>query len=182
MPTLNDLKKEQIELLDELYWMDEQDNEEKDYLDKKLSTLYLSVESKLNFLSGLLREARDISDARAEALDRAKARLKTSENVQKRLNDFIKLQMQSFGIKKIKGDLCNITLCEGRERTVLLWDEKERYEFVDFNYSTYLPEDCCEVIEVTGAKIDRKALLQHLQNGETFPGVELVKEPYLLVK
>jgi len=179
MATINDLNKEQQELLAQLYWQEE-GSDEAEQIKVDLNKIYGSVEQKLKFLSGLLREAKDLTEARKEAVKRAQARAKTAANVEARLEDFIKSAMEQFGIKKVEGDACNITWVAGRESVALAGSKTMSITHeIGFDCNN-LPYDCYEAILVHRPKKD--AIKQHLDAGDEFDGVELVKTPYLLVK
>ena len=179
MPTLYELSQQQQELHDTLYWLDSNDESAVD-IQIDLDHIYGSVEYKLKFLSTLLLEAKAITAARKEIVKNDQARLKTSENAEERLREFIKAQMEIFDIKKIQGDHCNITLCAGRESVALEGSEKKSYiAEVGFD-CTKLPYDCYEVVTVMRPNSD--AIKAHIENGELLQGAELVKKHYLLVK
>jgi len=179
MTTLYELSIQQQDLLDKLYWLDSGDEEAVD-IEADLEKIYGSVEYKLNFLSTLLLEAKTLTENRKAAVKKAQDRLKTSENAEARLKEFIKTQMEVFDIKKIAGEHCNISYCAGRESVSLDGSEKKSYSAeVGFDCSN-LPEDCYEVVTVMIPKKDN--IKAHLENGEVIQGAEIVKKPYLLVK
>jgi len=178
MATINDLNKEQQELLAQLYWQEE-GSDEAEQIHVDLNKIYGSVEQKLKFLSGLLREAKDMTEARKEAVKRAQARAKTAANVEARLEDFIKSAMEQFGIKKVEGDVCSITWSAGRESVYL--------EGSDIKSITYeagdcknLPIDCYDSLTILRPRKDK--IKEYLDAGNEYDGVELVRTPYLLVK
>lgn len=179
MATVYELNKEQQELLARLYW-EEEDSEETIRLQVDLDKIYGSVEQKLRFLSSLLIEAHAVADARKLAVDRAKRRAVTAANVEARLEDFIKATMEQFGIKKVEGELCNVTWCAGRESVKLDGSNVKSITYEDGFDCRNLPYDCYEAVTVLRPKKD--AIKKHLQDGDDLDGVELVKTPYLMVK
>lgn len=179
MATINELNQEQQELLARLYW-EEEGSEEDGIIKIKLSEIKLSVEAKLKFLSGILREAKDLTEARQEAAKRAQARAKSAENVENRLNEFIKQTMEDFGIKKVSGDLCNITYCDGRESIELIGSEKKSITYEAGYDCLNLPDDCYEAFTVLRPIADK--IKEHLRDGEYIKDATIVKKPYLLVK
>lgn len=179
MPTLYELSQQQQELLDKLYWLDSGDDEAAD-INADIEKIYGSVEYKLRFLSTVLLEAKALTDARKDAVKRAQARLKTSENAEERLVEFIKLQMEIFDIKKIQGDHCNITWVAGRESVQLEGSDKKSIYYEAGYDCLKLPDDCFEAVTVM--KPIAAKIKEHLEAGEDIAGASIVKKPYLLVK
>jgi len=179
MATINDLNKEQQELLAQLYWESE-GSEEAEQIQVDLNKIYGSVEQKLKFLSSVLREAKDLTEARKEAVKRAQARARTAANVEARLEDFIKAAMEQFGIKKVEGDVCNITWSAGRESVALAGSDVKSITYEAGFDCVKLPPDCYEAFTVL--RPCKAEIKKHLDAGDEFDGVELVKTPYLLVK
>ena len=165
MPTIYELKSEQQELLDALFF--EEDNEE---IQKAINNIYGTVEGKLRYLSTVLLEARALEEARKEAVKKAQGRAKIAEAAVDRLKGFILQTMQDFDIKKIEGEHCSIRLDAGRESV----SYAENFD------QMILPDDCIELVTTTKTLGDK--VKEHLKSGEEIPGVSLIKKPFILVK
>lgn len=130
MNTIFDLSQEKQEILDQLFWLD--DDEE---LVNMLESIDHKIERKLVYCTDLLAETRGIVAIKKTALDEAKKRLdkqlKQAERAEARLVEFIKNSMLRSGFKKINGNIINITLVKTSD---IEFDH-------DFDYSV-LPEEC----------------------------------------
>lgn len=162
-----ELTQKQIEILDALFWLDENDEEdakEIEYLNKKLSEIQGSAENTIKFLSGIWLETRAIAAQRKEAKQRAERRLKIAENAEERIKNVILNIMQTFDIKKVSGDLCDV-------RTQL---SPGSVSYEDgFNIDS-LPDDCIKIIPEEHKAIAAE-VKKHLDAGEEIPGVSIVK-------
>lgn len=165
MPTIYELKAEQQELLDALFF--EEDNHE---IQARIDAIYGTVEAKLRYLSTVLLEARALEEERKEAVKKAQGRAKIAEAAIDRLKEFICSTMQHFELKKIEGEHCSIRLDAGRESISYASD------FDQMN----LPDDCIELVTTTKTLTDK--VKKHLKDGEEIPGVSLVKKPFIVVK
>lgn len=167
MSKIYQLTEDQRDILDRLYFLDENDEEdvkEIEYLNKKLSEIHVSAERTIEFLSGIWLETRAINAQRKEAKQRAERRLKTAENAEERIKNRILTIMETFDIKKVSGDLCDIRmqLSPGS----IVYDES-------FNVDL-LPSYCVKVIPEERKPIAAE-VKKYLEDGESIPGVSIVK-------
>lgn len=106
--TIFSLSDEKRELLDLLFWSDDQD------IIIRLNEIDGKIQRKLEYCADLLVETRAIIAVRKAALDEAKKRLernlKQAERAEEHLKSFIKDGMELSGLTKIQGDLTKITL------------------------------------------------------------------------
>jgi len=158
-----ELKKQQQELLDELYWVEE--GSEKDILESRLQFIEGSVERKLSFLTSVLAESIALSQLSTEAKKIAAERLERKEAQAKRaelkLREFILSVMKDFDIKSVKGDILNISRYE-RDAVI---------QMPDFDIDK-LPSNLVKVIKV----IDKTAINEEFKHGAGVDGFELVKK------
>jgi hypothetical protein len=109
-----ELKQQQQELLDELYWL--QNEEEADILKSKLEQIEGSIERKLSFLSDVLAEsialAQLATEARKIASERLERKEKQAKRAEEKLREFILSVMKDFDIKSVKGDILNVSRYE----------------------------------------------------------------------
>ena len=171
MAKIYELKIEQQDLLDKLFWIPEGDEEEVS-IQRELDKIQGTIERKLEFLSGVLLEATAIKNAKVDAVRKMQIGIKTAENAENRLKAFILETMSDFEIKKVFGSMCNVTLCAGRES--LNYAE-------DFD-PVLLPSDCYNIDIITEINPIADVIKEHINNGEEIPGVSIIKKPYLLVK
>jgi len=169
MAKIYELKAEQQDLLDKLFWIPEGDEEEVS-IQRELDKIQGTIERKLEFLSSVLLEATAIKNAKVDAVRKMQIGIKTAENAENRLKAFILETMSDFEIKKVFGSMCNVTLCAGRESL----DYAEDFDPV------LLPNDCYNI--KTEIKPIADVIKEHINNGEEIPGVSIIKKPYLLVK
>jgi hypothetical protein len=168
MITIYDLSIEQQDILDDLFW---EDNEEaKVRLQWKLSNIYGTVEQKIKCLTGILIETKAIENARKESVLNSQRRLKTAENAHNRIKQFILDAMVEFNIKRVDGELCGVTHYLSAGSVV--------FE-PGFNYQS-LPAECKKVIpeSIEPIKSEVKKLLLE---GEEIPGVMIVKNEILRI-
>lgn len=168
--SLYELSQQQQEILDYLYFLNlDEDSQERNFFNAKLNQIRGSAESKVEFLSTLLLESKQISEARREAEKRATKRKKVSENIESRLRDKILEVMQTFNIKKVEGQFANVSR----------YQMKKLCNMDNFDVTT-LPDDLKIVIpqEILPIKI---AILNRLKDGEEFEGLYLVETDCLRV-
>lgn len=165
MPTIYELKQQQQELLDALFF--EEDDHE---IQARIDAIYGTVEAKLRYLSTVLLEARALENERKEAVKKAQGRAKIAEAATDRIKEFICSTMQHFELEKIEGEHCSIRLDAGRESISYAED------FDPFN----MPYDCIEIVTTTKTLTNK--IKEHLKNGGDCPGVMLVKKPFIVVK
>lgn len=164
MATIYQLTQEQRQLLDAIFW-DEEDIESINRLD----SIGKEISSKLAYVSSIYAEAMAHTVVAKAALDEARDRLdkqyKAALRTELRLKDFIRNSMINSGIRKINGDIVNVTVVDHNKMVI--------------TDNAVLPDDCYEII--TETKILKKVVLDHVKNGEEIEGVYMVSEPYLRV-
>jgi outer membrane protein assembly factor BamA len=169
MSTVYELKQEQQELLDRIYWLDEDDTEA-DIIKRQLEQIEGSVERKLAYLTSVLAEAIAVSRVTTEARKEAQARLELKEKRAKRAEDklrqFILQTMQDFSISKVEGDILNVSQYE-RDSLIMP-------DFVFWN--KLAPEFKRQKLE-----LDKKAINDFLKNGGELEGFSLEKKPCLRI-
>lgn len=167
MSTIYDLNKEQSQLLDALFW--EEDNE---LIQQQLNNVTGQIEKKLAFLTTILAETRaDIETKKAalkEAKDRLEKQVKRSERAELRLKEFIRNAMLESGIKKIEGDIMTVIVVNHDK--LLLADN---FDAIKSN----MPNQFLTI--VTETKIDKRGLLGYLKEGNEVDGAFVVNEPFL---
>jgi hypothetical protein len=164
-----DLKQQQQELLDSLYWIAE-DNEEADVIKRHLLVIEGTIERKLSFLSDVLAESIALSQLAterrkiaAERLDRKEAQAKRAEE---KLREFILSVMHDFDIKKVEGDILNISRYE-RDAVV---------QIQNFDIDN-LPRFFVKVTKT----VDKTAVNNEFKAGGHVNGFELVKKDCLRI-
>lgn len=162
MSEIYDLSIKQLEILDMLFWED--DEQEIERLNKKLHEIQGSAENTVRFLSEILLETRAVKEARKEAKQKAEKRLKTAENAEQRLRDRILQIMQTFDIKKVYGDLCDI-----RQQA----NPVSVQYAVDFDPKS-LPAQCINIVPAQYKPIASE-VKKLIESGEYVPGVELIQ-------
>jgi len=166
--TVYDLKQQQQELLDELYWVEE--GSEKDILESRLQFIEGSVERKLSFLTSVLAESIALSQLATErrkiAQERLERKEKQSKRAEEKLREFILSVMRDFGIKSVKGDILNVSQYE---RDVVI-------QLQNFDIDK-LPSNLVKVTKV----IDKKAINEEFKHGSGVDGFELVKKDCLRI-
>ncbi len=170
MAKINDLTQAQSEILDALFWLDtenEEDLKEIESLKKELLKIRGSATNTLEFLSGLLVESRAILAGREETKKRAERRRKTAEKAVERLTNVIEWMMHKFEIKKIALADCDLRL--QLSPGSLVYDPSINWQA--------LPADCYRV----EYKPDAAAIKAHLAAGEELPGVAVVKKESLRI-
>lgn len=163
MSRIHDLTQQQLELLDLLYFEDNEQEIER--LNKKLGEIKDSAENTIRFLSDILLETRAIKEARKEAKQKADKRLKTAENAEQRIKDRILQIMETFDVKKVDCELCDIRQQLSNPSVV--------YED-GFDYSK-LPASCVTVVPESIKPIAAE-VKKLLESGIELSGVELIRK------
>ena len=170
MTKINELTLEQTLLLDALFFMDENsedDAEEIARLKKALLKIRGDAYGTLEFLSGLLLESKALLAGREEVKKRAERRRKTAENACNRLTSVIEYMLRQFDIQKVDLDECSLRLQKSPGAV----------EFSDnFDYAT-LPHDCYK-LEFKPLKSEIKA---YLEAGAHIDGVSIVQKESLRI-
>lgn len=170
MTTIYNLKQEQQNLLDAFYWLDEGDAETEAHIKSQLQNIEGSVERKLIFLTGVLAEAIAVSRVTTEARKEAQARLELKEKRAKRaeekLREFILSVMTDFNIKKVEGDILNVSQYD---REALQINENIDIDEVPYDFIK------------TERELKKKEITAWLKTGETLEGFSLIKKPCLRI-
>ena len=169
MSTIYDLKQQQQELLDSLYWIPE-DGEEADVIKRHLLVIEGAIERKLSFLSDVLAESIALSQLATERRKIANERLERKEKQAKRaelkLREFILSVMVDFGIKSVKGDILSVSKYE-RDMVIQL----QNFDIDNLDYRFF---------KVTTA-IDKKMVNDAVKAGELVQGFDLIKKDCLRI-
>lgn len=171
MAKIHELNEQQTEILDRLFWLDENNAEDAAEIEKlkhDLLKIRGSAQQTLEFLSGLLLESRSILAGREETKKRAERRRKTAERSVERLTMVIERIMSQFKIDKIALADCDLRLQLSPGSLVydvplIVWED--------------LPKDCYSML----FKPNAEAIKAHLAAGEELPGVSLVKKENLRI-
>lgn len=173
MATITELKEDQQKIVDELFFLDpndEQDKEQIELLYAKLSALGGGVRRKIEFLSGILLEVELNESARKELLTKAQRRFKTAENAAERIRKIIKETMIEFGINKVSSDYSDIRIQDGRE--IVFIPEGYNLSKLPEYYVTYTPESYMP---------KKRELTKALKEGVEIEGLELVRGDKIMV-
>ena len=169
MSTIYDLKQAQQELLDSLYWIAE-DNEEADVIKRHLLVIEGTVERKLSFLSDVLAEsialAQLATERRKIAAERLERKEKQAIKAEEKLREFILSVMHDFDIKKVEGEILNISRYE-RDAVV---------QIQNFDIDN-LPRFFVKVTKT----VDKTAVNNEFKAGGHVNGFELVKKDCLRI-
>jgi hypothetical protein len=188
MTSFYDLKKQQEQFLEELFWADDEE-----YIQAQLRKIEGDVDKKLEYLTTILAEAETKLDVSKAALKSVQERLgKTVKRDEKVVNDlrtFILSVLVDFKKDSFKGSLLSIRhgLTPGKlEFTDSFNVDKLPLEFVEL-----IPEkweiDNKKVVEYFRASIyDKKAKKLHsdvtMVSDQILPGVMLVRKESLTVR
>lgn len=173
MAHIYELKEDQQKIVDELFFLDpndEADQEQIKLLDLKLANITGSIEHKLDFLVGILCEIEANESARKDLLAKVQKRLKTATNASERIRKLIKETMIEFGIKKISGDYADVRIQDGREIVFIPegYDCKKLPEY----YVNYIPESYTP---------KKRELTKALKEGIKIEGLELIRGEKIMV-
>lgn len=168
MSRINDLTTKQTELLDQIYFLDPDDEEDA----KELEQLYKSLERTRGDIAGMLEwlakikvEMKAVTEGRAEVARKATKRLRSAENAEKRMGEFILNIMINNDIKKVNGDTLDI-------RTQLSPGKLVYSGWFDVDS---LPDECIKIIPEQHVPVAAE-IARRLKEGFELDGVELVKE------
>ena len=171
MTKIYELDQQQSEILDRLYWLDEnseEDAEQVERLKKDLLKIRDSAENTVAFLSNILLESRAILEAREEVKRRAERRRKTAERSVERLTTIIEHILRKFELKKVVCESCDISIQKNPPSLVYA---------KDFDPAT-LPPDTFQVIY----KPLNKEIKAYMENGATFDGITLQQTESLRIR
>lgn len=171
MAKIYELTEQQNEILDQLFWLDDQDEEDAakiELLKKELLKIRGSAESTLEFLSKILLESRAILAAREESKRCSERRRKAAEKNVERLTNVCEHIMSKFDIKKISLEECDITLQMG----------PPGLEYAPNFDPSSLPTDCYKL----EYKPIAKEIKARIDDGEQFEGIMLVRRESLRVR
>ena len=164
--TIYELTQQQQELLDTLFF----DDENEELLLQQIAQIKGTVEHKLEYLSKILMEAKAVEASREDALARAETRYIQSTCATQRLKEFMRESMINFDIKRIKTDDCTVSIQKGRESVFVPegFDAKGLPE----NLRTHYPE------RFEPKKTDIKKLLNA---GDCIEGLSLIRGEDIMV-
>jgi hypothetical protein len=170
MTRIYKLNIQQQDILDRLYFLDE--NEEEDakeilLLKKDLLKIRGDASKTLEFLSGILLESKAILEAREEAKLRAERRRKTAQSSVDRLTGVIEYIMRQFEVQKFSTDLCDCRLQYG----------PPGLQYAEGFNAMFLPADCYKL----EYKPIASEIKKHIEAGEELEGVELVRKESLRI-
>lgn len=136
---------------------------ESDDLDEAIADTMEAIEGEfeekaksLKIVSDNIKSDIDILDAEIKRLQERK---KVAENRYKSMIEYLRLNMEFTGIKKIQHPLFTITLRAGRK-------------IVEIENEESLPDEC--VVVSTSVKPDKRRIEKLLKEGEDVPGAKLV--------
>jgi hypothetical protein len=155
-------------LLDQIYFFDpedEQDAEELERLYKSLERTRGDIANMLEWLAKIKVEMKAITEGRAEVARKATKRLRSAENAEKRMGDFILGIMINNDIKKVSGDILDI-------RTQLSPGKLVYANGFDVDS---LPDECIKIIPEQHVPVAAE-IARRLKDGAEFDGVTLIKE------
>jgi hypothetical protein len=173
MAYIHELKDDQQKIVDELFFLDPNDESDKEQIDllySKLANITGSVEHKLEFLVGILCEVEANESARKDLSDKAIKRLKTATNAAERIRKLIRETMIEFNIKKISGDYADVRIQDGREIVFIPegYDCKKLPDYyVKYEPETYTPK--------------KRELTKALKEGLLIEGLELIRGEKVMV-
>jgi hypothetical protein len=169
MSTIYDLKNQQQELLDSLYWIPEY-GEEADVIKRHLLVIEGTIERKLSFLTSVLAESMALAQLAKErkriALERLERKEKQAKRAEEKLREFILSVMHDFDIKKVDGEILNISRYE-RDAIV---------QIQNFDIDN-LPRFFVKVTKT----VDKTAVNNEFKAGGHVNGFELVKKDCLRI-
>lgn len=199
MSKIYDLTQEQHELINQIYWLDdsnEDDTVEIDILNKKLTKIRNSAEKTLEFLSKIYMELHYTLTERVDEENRLKELVKTANARTKRQQlhvDRIKSVMlnicQTFDIKSLATNYCDIRMKTNPGRIV--YAENFDAENLPFDFYQNIPAHkeplTKELIEHLRLKIyDEKLKKMNpdilLVEDKNIPGVMLVRDQVVSIK
>jgi hypothetical protein len=164
MTSVYELKQQQQELIDSLYWIAE-DNEEADVIKRHLLVIEGTIERKLSFLSDVLAESTALSQLATERRKIAAERLERKEaqaqRAELKLREFILSVMHDFNILKVEGEILNISRYE---RDAIVQTQNFNIEKIDERF-----------LKVTKS-IDKKLVNDSIKSGEKIEGFDLIKK------
>lgn len=170
MATILELNKHARKILDELYFLDDEFEDEAErieVLNAMLNEIYGSAENKINFVLGLLLEAQGKTEAAKTVEKQVVKKRKSCEAAEKRLKSWILGTMELNGLKKVTGDYSTVSYCEGRESVVVL-DE------------SLIPDELIKT-EVIKTPMKRE-IADYIKEHGSIQGVIIKKEPFPLIR
>jgi len=169
MSTIYDLKQQQQELIDSLYWIAE-DNEEADVIKRHLLVIEGTIERKLSFLSDVLAEsialAQLATERRKIAAERLERKEKQAKRAEEKLREFILSVMHDFNILKVEGEILNVSRYER--------DSVQKSPSFDIDT---MPTQFLNV----SLSLNKKYINDFIKEGGEIDGFELVKKDCLRI-
>ena len=169
MSTIYDLKNQQQELLDSLYWIPEY-GEEADVIKRHLLVIEGTIERKLSFLTSVLAESMALAQLAKErkriALERLERKEKQAKRAEEKLREFILSVMHDFDIKKVDGEILNISRYE-RDAIVQI----QNFDIDSLEYRFF---------KVTKS-IDKTEINNFIKSGGYVKGFDIIKKDCLRI-
>lgn len=122
------------------------------------------VDNTLKVIAQFEMEASKLKETEQALAERRKAK----ENEAKRLREYIAIQMQKAGLKKVEGEVHRVSVRET--------------ESVQIDPLAFVPEKFMVQKPAPAPTPDKVELKKALKAGETFDGIELVKKPSITIK
>lgn len=167
MGRILDLTKEQEQLQDQIFFLDETEDDYKEEFDalmaKQLSNNN-SLVHMLEYLSDVLLELKADSEAKRKVAQSTQKRAITSENKYSNLKEFIHGVMTSNDISKVEGKFGSLSLRVGKEVAFI----PEDFECKN------LPEKLVTYVEESWTP-KKNDLNKYLKDGNTIEGIALLR-------
>ena len=122
------------------------------------------IDNTLKVVAQFEMEASKLKETEQALAERRKAK----ENESKRLRDYIAIQMQKAGLKKLEGEVHRVSVRET--------------ESVQIDAMAVIPTQYMVDKPAPPPAPDKVALRKAIKAGETFEGVELVSKPSITIK
>lgn len=162
-----DLTKDIRDLQNELFYMDEKDQNYESYkaqLDLKMKQKQWSIERTCMYYADMSVEQGLDVDAAQTVADRANKKLRSAKNKQEWTKRFLKELAISAGISKLKTDYCNVSIFNGRETAYL----PEGFD------ASNLPEQYRKDVPAT-CSAKKAEITKALKAGEDVCGLKLLR-------
>lgn len=162
-----DLTKPIRDLNDDLYYLDDEDENyesHKEILEKKLYQERWSAEQIAHYYADLYLEQKIFSESRKDIAERTAKKAKSAKNKAEWTKKFLKEFMESAGIKKVVTDYTSPSISQGRE--VTFFPE-------DFDAET-LPDEFRKDIPASSSPI-KAEITKALKAGKDICGLQLLR-------
>lgn len=170
MASIQELNEAQKKILDQLFFLDENDEEDAEQIELlkfELNKIHGDAKNTVLFLHKIWLECRDIASKRKEAKHRAEKRQKTADNAEIRLKTRLIEIMNEFGTEKVIDDYSGEGIRTQMSQGRLVYSD-------DFDINK-LPDELTETIPLKIVPIDAK-VKQAIKDGVEIEGAMIVKE------